>query len=599
MPEKKRPAPKPKAPVSNSQDPVKNTSAAQKASRAGKTPAAPKAPPESAVLKRPQKALPPVPPLPEPTAPAPPIAREALAPEAPTRASKKAAAPRPAPRPSRPKKPAAAASLTVLMVSPEAHPYAHTGGLAEVVAALAEALGRMGHRVTLVVPRYRGVDVAGAHAEPATVRLGARTVAVTFYTGTSRAGVTPVFVDVPELFDRGGLYATDGRDFPDNAWRFAVFSRAALEYARLRGERPTVIHAHDWQTGMVPVFQKMQFSNDPVIGGVPVIFTIHNVAFQGVFPPATLPEIGLGWEVMDVQALEYWGHINYLKGGINFSERLTTVSPSYAREILTPEHGFGLDGALRRRADELTGILNAIDVTRWNPERDDLIGASFSAEDLSGKAKAKQILLETVGLPADAAALRRPVIGLISRLTHQKGLDLLAAATDELMAVDAAWVMLGSGDREYEQLWSALASRYPERVSTTIGFDERLAHRIEAGADVFLMPSRYEPCGLSQLYSHRYGTLPIVHATGGLDDTVRDVPEREPNGFKFREFTPAGLLAALQRALQLFKKPNEWKTMQLAGMKDDYSWDVSAREYVKVYEEAARAAATRSETEAP
>jgi starch synthase len=489
--------------------------------------------------------------------------------------------------------PDARASLDVLMISPEAHPYAHTGGLAEVAAALSDALGRMGHRVTLVIPRYRGVDVSGAHEETATVQFGERPVEVTFYTGVPGGGVTPVFVDAGGLYDREGLYSSNGHDFPDNAWRFAVFGRAALEYARRRGERPAVIHAHDWQSGMVPVFQKMQFSNDPVIGGVPVIFTIHNLAFQGVFPSTTLPDVGLGWEVMDVQALEYWGQISYLKGGINFSERLTTVSPTYAREILTPQLGFGLDGALLRRADELTGILNAIDVDRWNPDRDPLIGASYNADDLSGKAKAKQVLLETVGLPTGSAALARPVIGLISRFTHQKGLDLLAAATDELMSVDAAWVMLGSGNREYEDLWTTLASRYPDRVSTTLGFEEPLAHRIEAGSDMFLMPSRFEPCGLNQLYSLRYGTVPIVHATGGLDDTVRDSPDRRPNGFKFREFTPSGLLAALQRALQLFRKPNEWKKMQKTGMSGDYSWDVSAREYVKVYEEAARETAAR------
>ena len=481
--------------------------------------------------------------------------------------------------------------MNIVMVAPEAHPHAHTGGLAEVAAALPQALGRMGHRVTVIIPRYRDVEVAGTRAQTATVVLGGRPVDVTFYTGEPRAGVTPVFVDVPDLFDRDGLYTSGGRDYPDNAWRFAVFSRAALEYPRLRGDRPTVIHAHDWQTGMVPVFQKMQFSDDPVIGRVPVVFTIHNLAFQGVFPPTTLPAVGLGWEVMDMQALEYWGQVSYIKGGINFSERITTVSPSYAREILTPELGFGLDGALQRRAGDLRGILNAIDVDRWDPARDGLIEASYTADDLSGKATAKQVLLRSVGLPADTAALARPVIGLISRLTEQKGLDLLAAAADELMAFDVAWVLLGSGNGEYEDLWRGLAARYPDRVSTTIGFEERLAHRIEAGADMFLMPSRYEPCGLNQLYSLRYGTLPIVHATGGLEDTVRDVPERNPNGFKFREFTPAGLVGAVERALQLFRDPGEWKRRQQAGMRDDHSWDVSAREYVKVYEEAARAAA--------
>jgi len=482
---------------------------------------------------------------------------------------------------------AAAAPLRVAIITSEAHPFAHTGGLAEVTAALSDALGRLGHSVTLILPRYRSVPVAGTRAERTTVTFGERDVELTFHVGAARGGVTPVFVDSPGLFDRDGLYGDAAGDFGDNAWRFAVFSRAALEFLRLRGERPAVIHAHDWQTGMVPVFQKMQLSHDPVVGRVPVIFTIHNLAFQGVFPPATLPAVGLGWEVMDVQALEYWGQISYLKGGINFSERITTVSPSYAREILTPQLGFGLDGTLQRRAADICGILNAIDTERWNPERDDLIDASFNAADLSGKARAKARLLEAVGLAADSAARARPLIGLISRLTDQKGFDLFAAAADDLMALDAGWVMMGSGERPYEDAWRALASRYPNRVSTTIGFDERLAHQIEAGADIFLMPSRFEPCGLNQLYSLRYGTVPVVHATGGLRDTIRDTGETSPNGVKFSDFSPAGLVAAVRRALELFQKPSAWKQLQLAGMKDEYSWDVSAREYVKVYEEAA------------
>ena len=253
----------------------------------------------------------------------------------------------------------AAARLSVLMVTPEAYPYAATGGLGEVSAGLAAALGRQGHRVTLVLPRYRGIDVAGALTEEAHLQLGDRAETVTFHTRPEREGVSTVFVDVPELFDREGLYGgADGADYPDNAYRFAVFSRAALEYARLRGERPSVIHAHDWHTGLLPVFQKMHLSSDSIVGGVPVIFTVHNLAFQGLFPASTLPTVGLGWEVMDVQALEYWGQISYLKGGINFSERITTTSPSYAEDILTPDFGFGLEGVLARRSEALSGILN-------------------------------------------------------------------------------------------------------------------------------------------------------------------------------------------------------------------------------------------------
>jgi len=494
-------------------------------------------------------------------------------------------APKPAPK-------ATGTPLSILMVASEAHPYAKTGGLAEVAAALPDALARLGHRVTLVLPRYRGIDLSGSRSQAASISIGGRVQLVSFHAREERQGVTVVFVDVPELFDRaGGLYNVEGVDYPDNAWRFAVFSRAALEYVRLLGQRPSIIHAHDWQAGLVSVYPKMQFSPDPIVGGVPAIFTIHNLAFQGIFPPTTLPLIGFGPELLDVQALEYWNQISYLKGGINFSERLTTVSPTYAREILTPEFGFGFEGVLQRRADALTGILNGIDVDRWNPENDEFIGASYSRRDLSGKRTARRVLLEAAGLRSSGAD-DRPVIGLISRLTLQKGFDLIAAAADDLMALDAVWVLLGSGDREYEDLWRNLAARYPNRVSATIGFDERLAHQIEAGADMFLMPSRYEPSGLNQMYSLRYGTAPIVRATGGLDDTVKDASEPGGNGFKFSGYSPAAMVATVRRALDLFRRPKEWKKIQQNGMKQDFSWDASAREYVKVYEGAVMAAQT-------
>jgi starch synthase len=403
-----------------------------------------------------------------------------------------------------------------------------------------------------------------------------------------------VFVDAPELFDRGGLYSDgDGVDYPDNAWRFALFDRAALECVRLRGERPSVIHAHDWHTGLVPVYQKMHLSDDPIVGGVPAIFTVHNLAFQGVFPSVIVPEIGLTWDVFNVQAIEYWGQISLLKGGINFSERITTVSPTYSKEILTPDLGFGFDGVLRRRAEDLIGILNGIDVDRWNPATDTLAGATFTAGNLAGKAAAKRGLLADLNLPADGPALARPVIALISRLTAQKGFDLIAAAADGLMSLDATWVMHGSGDADLEEVWRGLALRHPDRVHATIGYDEGLEHRLQAGADLLLMPSRYEPCGLTQMHSLRYGTVPVVHATGGLADTIRDASQPRGNGIKFQDFTPAGLLDALRRALDLFHKPKEWSKIQKAGMKDDHSWDVSAREYVKVYEGAVRAATSR------
>ena len=528
-------------------------------------------------------------------APKPPTPRKTKEPAAPRAARKRATQPvsRPAaaasPAPTTEQKQA----LSVVMVTPEAHPFAKTGGLAEVAGALPDSLANLGHSVTLVLPRYRGIPVDGSDALKFTVRLATHEQAIIVHELALRPGVVAALIDAPELFDRDGLYGTASGDYPDNAWRFAVFSRAALEYIRLRGRRPSIIHAHDWQSGLVPVYQKMHLSDDPVVGGVPVVFTIHNLAFQGMFSSDLLPHLGLGWEVFNMQAMEHWGRISFLKGGINFSEKITTVSPTYASEILRPELGFGFDGVLARRSSDLVGILNGIDIGRWNPERDEFVPASFSAESVSGKREAKRAVLEAAGLPVIEATLQRPLVGMISRLTDQKGFDLIAAAADPLMKLDATWVMLGSGDPVYEDLLKSLAARFSDRVSTTIGFDERLAHLIEAGADIFLMPSRFEPCGLNQMYSLRYGTVPVVRATGGLDDTVADVDEAKGTGtgFKFREYAPWALAGALERALAAYRDPAGWRRIQEAGMRRDSSWDASAREYVKVYRAIERAQA--------
>jgi starch synthase len=480
------------------------------------------------------------------------------------------------------------------MVAAEMHPFATSGGLSEVLNALPQALTRLGHSVTVIMPRYRRVTIGRDNptphrAEPAsglqtTLDAGGRRFQVRFDRHELAERFEVVFVDIPELFDRDGLYGDDDGDYPDNAIRFALFCRAALEYLRLRGERPSVIHAHDWQAALVPAYQKMLFSPDPVVGGVPVVFTIHNLAFQGVFPADTLDAIGLPRDVLHVEGMEFYGRISYLKAGINFSERITTVSPTYAKEVLQRQNGFGLDGVLARRGADFRGILNGIDVVRWNPSGDPFLPASYRAEDLSGKREAKRFLLETAGLDATSEALERPLIGMVSRLTDQKGFDLIAAAAEELMTLDAAWVMLGSGDRKYEEQWMTLAARFPDRVSATIGYDERLEHLITAGADLFLMPSHFEPCGLNQLNSLRYGTLPIVRATGGLIDTVQDAGEGRPGtGFRFVDYTPEALVAGVRRGLDAYKTPETWQQMQRAAMSGDFSWDVSAREYVKVY----------------
>jgi starch synthase len=417
------------------------------------------------------------------------------------------------------------------------------------------------------------------------VPFGAHSYPVRFVEQRLAEGVTAVLVDAPALYDRDGLYGDAKGEYGDNAFRFAVLCRGALEYARLRGRRPAAIHAHDWQGGLAPVYARTVLRDDPVIGGVRTVLTIHNLAFQGQFDPAELTWMALGRDLFTPDKLEFWGRASALKGGVVFSDKITTVSPTYAREILTPEYGFGFNGILASRAQDLAGILNGIDTDAWDPTRDPYLPAHFDAADLERKAVVKRALLEAAGLPHDAAAMTRPVIGIVTRLTHQKGCDLVAAAADRLMRFDAAWVMLGSGDAWCEDLWRHLAERWPDRVAARIGFDERVAHLIEGGSDLFLMPSWYEPCGLNQMYSQRYGTVPIVRATGGLNDTVQDVDEGPDaaTGFKFRDYTPDALVGTVGRALGLFPNSQRWKGIQRNGMKRDFSWDVSAREYVKVY----------------
>jgi starch synthase len=475
--------------------------------------------------------------------------------------------------------------LDILMVASEARPFAKTGGLADVAGALPQALARLGHRVTIVIPKYRGTETGGARGDAAQIPFGMHEYPVRFIEQTVSDGVTAVLIDAPALYDRDGLYGDRNGEYGDNAFRFAVLSRGALEYARITGRRFSAIHAHDWQAGLAPVYARTVLRDEPIVGDVRTVLTIHNLAFQGMFDAKELTWIGLGADLYTPAVLEFYGRASALKGGVVFSDVLTTVSPTYAREILTPEYGFGFDGILRTRADDLVGILNGIDTAAWDPASDRFLPVHFDADSRDRKVEVKRLLLETAGLPVDEQTRRRPAIGIVTRLTHQKGCDLIAAAAERLMALDATWVMLGSGDSWCEEVWRQLAARLPERVAARIGFDERLAHLIEAGSDLFLMPSWYEPCGLNQMYSLRYGTLPIVRATGGLEDTVVDADARTgPNGFKFSHYTGEALISTVERALDLFRnEPDRWRAMQQNGMRRDFSWDVSAREYVKVY----------------
>jgi starch synthase len=479
------------------------------------------------------------------------------------------------------------APRSVLMIASEAVPFAKTGGLADVIGALPPAVARLGWGVTVVLPRYRGVT-DGTLQERFTLTVGGLTADVELFEVPLAPGARAVLVDCPPLYDREGLYGVDNVDYPDNPRRFALLVRAAFELVIRQGAKPSVVHAHEWQAGLAPVYLKTLYASDALLHGTPTVFTIHNLAYQGLFEPDWLPRLDLPWELLSVDRLEYWGRISFLKGGINDAEIITTVSRKYAEEIQTPELGFGFDGILRRRTADLVGILNGIDVSQWDSERDPFLPEPFDSKDLDGKQASKREVLSRYGLPTDEQALDRPLVGMISRMVDQKGFDLIAEIADELPRLDATFAVLGTGEARYQDLWTRLATEHPDRIGAQIGFDEALAHLIEAGADLFLMPSHFEPCGLNQMYSLRYGTVPVVRAVGGLADTVRDYTPRRSNatGFVFNEYTGAALLAALQRALAAFKNKRRWRALQLAGMREDHSWDRSAREYVKIYERA-------------
>jgi starch synthase len=477
------------------------------------------------------------------------------------------------------------------MVASEAAPFAKTGGLADVLGALPHALTRLGHSVDVVLPLYRGIR-GGERIARLPVPLGESSADAVVYRHRAER-VQFLFVDHPTYFDRDSFYGEGGGDYPDNPARFGVLSRTAVEWAAVSPEAYDVIHTHDWQAALVPVFLRQGVA--PALQDVPVICTIHNLAYQGVAPASWLSRLGLSPALMSPEALEFWGSISLLKGGLVFSDLVTTVSPRYAREIQTPEYGCGLEGLLQIRSRDLVGILNGIDYDQWDPARDRYLPEPFDVSRLDGKTAAKRALLERAGWPADDAALRQPLIGLVSRMVDQKGFDLLAELGEGLLTLGARFVVLGAGDRRYEDFWRGLAAKSPGCVFANIGFDEAMAHTIEGGADLFLMPSRFEPCGLNQMYSQRYGTVPVVRSVGGLADTVRTF---EPatgagTGFAFEEYSASALLATLRLALRTYDDRDVWRRVQRAGMQQDFSWDRSAREYVGVYERAVSGRAER------
>ncbi|HEY6388037.1 MAG TPA: glycogen synthase GlgA [Candidatus Acidoferrum sp.] len=475
--------------------------------------------------------------------------------------------------------------MRILFVASEGLPFSKTGGLADVVEALPKALAAQGHEVAVVLPRYRGTKASAVVMPSLTIPMANRLRFPAVLGGTVISGVRYFFVDDPEYFDRNGIYGTSAGDFPDNAERYSEFCRAAIEIVK-HVWPADVIHCHDWQAALVPVLLRTSYGDDPLVKDIPAVFTIHNMGYHGLFKPDVLERAGIPLAVYHPAGMEFYGNVNFLKGGLIYSDYLTTVSRRYALEIQTPEYGYGLDGVVRSRADRMVGVLNGVDYSAWSPDRDKFIPMKYSPKDMSGKHVCKQALLELFGIALEHAA--RPVIGIVSRFADQKGFDLIAEKALELMREDVSLVVLGSGERKYEELFQAMANTFPGRVGVKITYDNEIAHKIEAGADMFLMPSRYEPCGLNQIYSLKYGTVPIVRATGGLDDTVEpfDLEHGTGTGFKFAEYSGAAMIYAIRQALHHCTDERIWRRIQLNGMAKDFSWKGPAAEYAKVYEAA-------------
>lgn len=480
--------------------------------------------------------------------------------------------------------------MHIVFAASECVPFAKTGGLADVVGALPQALVKQGHQATVYLPLYARVrPQLGAELKVAVRSL---TIPFSYYNrfveivdGGLREGVQYYFVNCPELFDRPELYGTTLGDYPDNAERFALYCRAVLEATKILGV-PDVFHVHDWQAALIPVYLRTVYLEDPVLRTAATVLTIHNAAYQGAFPPSTTPQLLFPWSLFTMDKVEQFDRFNFLKGGVVFADKLTTVSRKYAEEIQTAEFGEQLEGVLLKRAADLHGVLNGVDYDRWDPATDGNLAAHFTRQNLGGKRTCRTDLLHAFGL--EDVAETTPVIGIVSRFATQKGFDLVAEIAEELAARDLAVVALGTGEPVYEKFFREWAALHPGKIAVQVRYDDVLAHKIEAGADMFLMPSLYEPCGLNQIYSLKYGTVPVVRATGGLDDTIEewDAEKETGTGFKFAGLEPAALLATVDRALAAFQDEEGWRNLMRNGMAQDYSWSGPAREYAGIYEEA-------------
>ncbi len=478
--------------------------------------------------------------------------------------------------------------LNILFAASEAVPYAKTGGLADVAGALPKALRALGHDVTLVLPRHYAIDRASLEHLPGPLGVPMGPMG-TLWAGVWRtllpkSDIPVYFIDYEAFFGRSGLYSDEnGFSYGDNDIRFTFFSKAVLELAARLDMRPDILHANDWHTALLPLLIRSRYAGEARYEESASVLTIHNLQHQGHFHKGLVDVAEVGWERFNPHELEAMDGVNLLKGGIAHADAVTTVSRRYAREIRTPAFGFGLDGHIRAHAHKLFGILNGVDYSEWNPATDPYIARRYDIDGMEGKAECKKDLQERFGLPAEA---KTPLVGFVGRFAEQKGIGLIAGAIEGLMHLDIQMVMLGSGERWAEGFFRDVARRYPDRFACHVGYSDELAHRIEAGSDLFLMPSLFEPCGLNQIYSLRYGTLPVVRATGGLDDTIvnYDPATKEGNGFKFHDATPDALYQTLKWAVETFRYETEvFSTMRKRAMEARFDWARSAEAYEDVY----------------
>ncbi len=482
--------------------------------------------------------------------------------------------------------------MNILLATSEAVPFAKTGGLADVCGALPIELARLGHRSAVIMPAYRQTRYCGQTIEPLgidfIVPIGSKMVTGHLLRSTMPGCDVPVYlVEQDQYYDRDQLYSVDGKDYVDNCERFVFFSRAVLEAVRLLDLQVDVLHVNDWQTGLIPAFLKIEYHSVPRYERIASLLTIHNLSYQGQFWHWDMLLTGLDWKYFNWRQMEFHGNLNLLKTGMVFADSLSTVSPRYAQEIQSSPLGCGLEGVLQHRQAVLSGILNGIDLQAWDPATDPHLAANYNADTVGlGKPLCKAALQKEMGLPQEPAA---PLVGIVGRLIDQKGFDLVAEVMQRwVQTSDVQWAILGTGELKYHALLETLAERFPQRVALRLGFSNPLAHRIEAGADIFLMPSRFEPCGLNQLYSLRYGTVPLVRATGGLADTIVGFDPHAPNaaasGFVFQEYSAMALSDCLRQACDLYRRPEAWSKLTAVGMAQDWSWARSAKQYVELYQ---------------